>query len=71
MHVSFVVIVSFQKCHPEICLAYAWPKQMKEKNINEGLLKMSLFDVDPKYHGLTNEMTFGQFDHLEIIWKSL
>ena len=44
---------------------------MKEKNINEGLLKMSLFDVDPKYHGLTNEMTFGQFDHLEIIWKSL
>ena len=47
-------------------------QQMREKiAINEGWLKMSLFDVDPKYHGLTNEMTFGQFDHLEIIWKSL
>ena len=47
-------------------------QQMEEKiAINEGWLTMSLFDVDPKYHGLTNEMTFGQFDHLEIIWKSL
>ena len=68
MHVSFVV-VEYLAWHMRLYVPYnRWKKKIA---MNEGWLKMSLFDVDPKYHGLTNEMTFGQFDHLEIIWKSL
>ena len=68
MRVSFVV-VEYHAWHMRSYVPYnRWKKKIA---INKEWLKMSLFDVDPKYHGLTNEMTFGQFDHLEIIWKSL